>query len=121
MTFRGRILKLHPANLILASFLLAIVIGSLLLKMPMSSKTGAIPWIDAVFTATSAVCVTGLIVVDTGSYFSSFGQGVILALIQIGGLGIMTISVMLFQWLGPAFPIYFTGPIWYIYHIGSVR
>ena len=58
------------------------------------------PWIDALFTATSAVCVTGLVVVDTGSYFTFFGQIVILILIQIGGLGVMTISVALFRWIG---------------------
>ncbi len=61
---------------------------------------GDIGLIDAVFTATSAVCVTGLIVVDTGTYFTAFGQGIILFLIQIGGLGIMTISVALFQIIG---------------------
>ena len=100
MTLRTRMLKAHPATLVLASFLLAIGIGTLLLKLPVSSKAGYIPWVDALFTATSAVCVTGLIVVDTGSYFTVFGQWVILTLIQIGGLGVMTISVMLFQWIG---------------------
>lgn len=93
-------LKAHPAMLVLVSFLLAIGIGTLLLKLPVSTNGGHIAWVDALFTATSAVCVTGLIVVDTGTYFSGFGQGVILALIQIGGLGVMTISVMLFQWVG---------------------
>ena len=100
MTLRTRMLKAHPATLVLASFLLAIGIGTFLLKLPISSKAGYIPWVDALFTATSAVCVTGLIVVDTGSYFTVFGQWVILTLIQIGGLGVMTISVMLFQWIG---------------------
>ena len=56
--------------------------------------------VDALFTATSAVCVTGLIVVDTGSYFTPFGQGVILGLIQVGGLGIMTFSVLFYSLLG---------------------
>jgi len=100
MTIRTRILKAHPATLVLASFLLAIGIGTLLLKLPFSSKIGYIPWVDALFTATSAVCVTGLVVVDTGSYFTVFGQLVILVLIQIGGLGVMTISVALFRWIG---------------------
>jgi len=100
MTFHSRVLKLHPAALVLASFLLAIAMGTLMLKLPISTKTGNILWVDALFTATSAVCVTGLIVVDTGSYFSTFGQCVILTLIQIGGLGVMTISVTLFQWIG---------------------
>jgi len=100
MTLRTRILKAHPATLVLASFLLAIGIGTLLLKLPFSSKIGYIPWLDALFTATSAVCVTGLVVVDTGGHFAIFGQCVILALIQIGGLGVMTISVALFRWIG---------------------
>ena len=100
MTLRSRILKLHPATLVLASFLLAIAVGTLALKTPVSTKAGQIPWVDALFTATSAVCVTGLIVVDTGSYFTIFGQCVILCLIQVGGLGIMTISVTMFQWIG---------------------
>ncbi|MCF8142370.1 MAG: TrkH family potassium uptake protein [Deltaproteobacteria bacterium] len=100
MIFRSRILKLHPATLVLSSFLLAITVGALLLKIPISTHPGHIPWVDALFTATSAVCVTGLIVVDTGSYFTPFGQGVILALIQMGGLGVMTIAVLLFKWIG---------------------
>jgi len=57
-------------------------------------------FVDAIFTATSAVCVTGLIVVDTGSYFTLFGQHIILALIQLGGLGVMTISVTIFLMIG---------------------
>ena len=100
MTLRTRMLKAHPATLVLASFLLAISIGTLLLKLPYSSKAGHIPWVDALFTATSAVCVTGLVVVDTSGHFTVFGQSVILALIQIGGLGVMTISVVLFRWIG---------------------
>ena len=100
MTFHGRILKSHPATLVLASFLMAIALGTLLLKMPVSARSGHIPLVDAIFTATSAVCVTGLVVVDTGSYFTTFGQCVILALIQIGGLGVMTISVTLFRLIG---------------------
>ena len=100
MTFRLKILKMHPANLVLASFISAIALATLLLKLPISTRNGHIDWIDALFTATSAVCVTGLTVVDTGSYFSAFGQAVIIVLIQIGGLGVMTISVALFQWIG---------------------
>jgi len=100
MTFRSRSLKLHPAILVVASFLFAITVGMLLLKLPLSTRTGHISWVDALFTATSAVCVTGLVVVDTGNYFTVFGQTVILALIQIGGLGVMTISVTLFRWIG---------------------
>ena len=100
MTWRTRVLKAHPAIMVLASFLSAIALGAFLLKLPISTNSGSISLVDAWFTATSAVCVTGLVVVDTGSYFSTFGQCVILALIQIGGLGVMTISVLLFQWIG---------------------
>ena len=100
MTLGTKILKAHPATLVLASFLLAITAGMLMLKLPISTQTSHISWVDALFTATSAVCVTGLVVVDTGSYFTVFGQCVILALIQIGGLGVMTISVALFRWIG---------------------
>lgn len=100
MTFRSRLFKAHPATLVLLSFLAAILAGTFLLKLPVSTQTGTLSWIDALFTATSAVCVTGLVVVDTGSYYSLFGQCVLLALIQIGGLGVMTISVALFRWLG---------------------
>jgi trk system potassium uptake protein len=100
MTLRSRVLKAHPATLVLASFLLVITIGMLMLMLPISTNTGRIHWVDALFTATSAVCVTGLTVVDTGTTFTLFGQCVILALIQIGGLGLMTISVALFRWVG---------------------
>ena len=105
MTFKSKILKMHPANLVLVSFILAIALATLLLKLPISTRSGHIDWIDALFTATSAVCVTGLVVVDTGSYFTLFGQAVILFFIQIGGLGVMTISVALFQWLGRSISI----------------
>ncbi len=82
---------LNPAQLFIASFLGIIVIGALLLMLPNATYEG-ISFIDAIFTSTSAVCVTGLIVVDTGSYFTLFGQVIIIALIQIGGLGIMTFA-----------------------------
>jgi trk system potassium uptake protein TrkH len=95
-----KILKLHPAALVTISFLFAIIMGMLLLKIPISTKTGSIAWEDALFTSTSAICVTGLAVLDTGSYFSIFGQCIILILIQIGGLGVMTIAVMMFRWIG---------------------
>ncbi len=97
---RNRLNRAHPTNLLLISYLAAIVSGTLALKLPVATVSGAIGWLDALFTATSAVCVTGLIVVDTGAYFTVFGQGVILLLIQTGGLGIMTISVALFQIIG---------------------
>lgn len=100
MTIRNRISKAHPTTLVLVSFIMAIAVGMLLLKIPLSTKAGHIAWVDALFTATSAVCVTGLVVVDTGAFFTPFGQCVILLLIQIGGLGVMTISVALFRWIG---------------------
>jgi trk system potassium uptake protein TrkH len=84
-------LKFRPAQTFVIGFLLVILIGSIILALPVSVSEGeSISYIDALFTSTSAVCVTGLIVVDTGSYYSLFGQIVILMLIQIGGLGIMT-------------------------------
>jgi trk system potassium uptake protein len=101
MNFQSRLFKLHPAALILATFISAILVGAFLLDLPISISTGHdITWVDAMFTATSAVCVTGLTVVDIGSYFTLFGQWVILCLIQVGGLGVMTISVALFRWFG---------------------
>jgi len=77
-------------------FLLAIVAGSILLTLPWSrvDDEGA-PWLTAFFTAVSAVCVTGLVVVDTGTYWSGFGQAVILVLFQLGGFGMMTASTLL--------------------------
>src|SRR5690625_7260306 len=82
---------LNPALLFIFSLLLLIFIGSLLFFLPKSTHH-EISYIDALFTATSAVCVTGLVVVDTGSYFTTFGQTIILLLIQAGGLGILTIA-----------------------------
>ena len=77
---------------ICSSFLLVIAVGTLLLTLPISSRTGRLGIIDAMFTATSATCVTGLIVRDTWSQFSLFGQVVILMLIQVGGLGLVTLT-----------------------------
>lgn len=81
----------NPAQIFILSFLTIIFIGSLLLMLPKATHNG-ISFIDALFTSTSAVCVTGLIVVDTGTYFTLFGQSIILFLIQIGGLGILTFA-----------------------------
>lgn len=77
---------------ICSSFLLLIAVGTLLLTLPISSRTGRLGVIDAMFTATSATCVTGLVVRDTWSQFSLFGQVVILMLIQVGGLGLVTLT-----------------------------
>lgn len=84
--------SLSTTQIILLSFLIAILVGSVLLSLPISSATGeAVPYIDALFTATTSTCVTGLVTVPTVSTWSVFGQVVILILIQIGGLGIITI------------------------------
>jgi trk system potassium uptake protein TrkH len=98
----SRMLKIHPAVFVLSSFLLLILLGAFLLRLKISTVAGGISWIDALFTASSAVCVTGLVVVDTASFFTTFGQWVILGLIQLGGLGVMTVSVALFTWIGRA-------------------
>lgn len=82
---------LNPAQIFIFSFLAIIIFGAFLLKLPNATNEN-IPFIDALFTSTSAVCVTGLIVVDTGTYFTFFGQCIILVLIQLGGLGIMTFA-----------------------------
>ncbi len=95
-----RLLKLTPALMIVLSFVALIVAGTLLLMLPFAARSGTISFSDALFTATSAVCVTGLAVLDTGSYFTLFGQCIILILVQIGGLGVMTISVILFRAIG---------------------
>lgn len=85
--------KIRPALLFVLSFVGIILIGSLLLILPeMTTSPSPMSWIDAFFTATSATCVTGLIVVDTGTYFTLKGQLVILLLIQLGGLGIIVFA-----------------------------
>ncbi|MBL7158712.1 MAG: hypothetical protein ISS91_04305 [Candidatus Omnitrophica bacterium] len=87
--------RFSPPQIIIASFLCAIGIGAILLSLPIATQSGErANLIDSIFTATSATCVTGLIVRDTGSYFSGFGQAVILVLLQMGGLGIMTFSTL---------------------------
>jgi Trk-type K+ transport system membrane component len=82
---------LNPAQLFIVSFLVIIFLGALLLMLPNATYTG-ISFINALFTSTSAVCVTGLIVVDTSSYFTLFGQTILLILIQAGGIGILTFA-----------------------------
>lgn len=86
----------HPARLVPLAFLAAIALGTGLLMLPASwAADGSAPWLTALFTATSAVCVTGLALVDTGTAWSPFGQGVILLLFQVGGFGIMTGATLL--------------------------
>jgi len=91
---KPRVSKVSPL-LLIYGFAAIIALGTLLLILPISSKTGQFTSpIHALFTATSAVCVTGLVVVDTGTYWSTFGQAVILVLIQIGGFGFMTSATL---------------------------
>lgn len=83
-----------PARIILLGFLGLIALGTLLLMLPFSSRApGSAPFLDALFTATSATCVTGLVVQDTAAYWTGFGQAVILLLIQIGGMGVITMAM----------------------------
>ena len=99
-TARGGKPSLRPAHYLLIGFAGAILMGAILLWLPVSTNGTPISFVDALFTSTSAVCVTGLIVVDTGTKFTLFGQIVILTLIQMGGLGIMTFSVFFMILLG---------------------
>lgn len=86
----------HPAQYVVAGFAAAVAVGTALLLLPVSrSGPSGAGVVDALFTATSAVCVTGLITVDTPVYWSGFGQAVILALIQVGGFGIMALATLL--------------------------
>ncbi|MEX2660122.1 MAG: potassium transporter TrkG [Acidimicrobiales bacterium] len=95
--FSPRRLRLrHPAQFVVAGFAATITIGTLLLLLPIAARgPGGASLITALFTATSATCVTGLIVVDTPVYWTGFGQGVILVLIQLGGFGIMTVGSLI--------------------------
>lgn len=87
---------MHPTRIVVIGFLAAIVFGTILLMLPQASATGeSAPVLTAFFTAVSAVCVTGLVIVDTGTYWSFFGQLVILLLFQLGGFGIMTAATLL--------------------------
>jgi trk system potassium uptake protein TrkH len=84
-----------PPRTLVLGFAVIILIGATLLSLPAAAAPGeTTPWIDALFTATSATCVTGLVTVDTGTHYSVFGQVVILTLIQIGGLGFMTMATL---------------------------
>ncbi|NLZ91481.1 MAG: Trk family potassium uptake protein, partial [Clostridiales bacterium] len=92
---------LTPSQVLVLGFAAAILFGTLLLSLPWAAVQGReTNFLDALFTATSAVCVTGLVVVDTGTYWSVFGKTVILFLIQVGGLGFMTFATMVFIALG---------------------
>ena len=91
----------HPGRLIVLSFLFVILLGSFLLNLPWATKDGIeFTYFDALFTATSATCVTGLIVADTQTTFTVFGKIVLICLIQIGGLGLVTITSMFMTFTG---------------------
>lgn len=93
--------RLTPPQVLVLGFLALITAGAFILSLPVASREGrSLGFLDALFTATSAVCVTGLVVVDTYDQFSFFGQVVILFLIQSGGLGIMTVSTLIALLLG---------------------
>ncbi|MCL6450491.1 MAG: TrkH family potassium uptake protein [Acetobacteraceae bacterium] len=97
----ARGLRLSPAQALVLGFLAVIAAGTLLLCLPVATASRrATPVVDALFTATSATCVTGLVVRDTATYWSPFGQAVIALLIQVGGLGIMTMSTLIALVLG---------------------
>ncbi|KEQ26589.1 TrkH family potassium uptake protein [Paenibacillus tyrfis] len=88
-------IELTPPQILVIGFAAIILLGATLLSLPISSASGQPTlFIDALFTATSATCVTGLVVVDTGSHYSMFGQIVIISLIQVGGLGFMTMATL---------------------------
>ncbi|GAJ39875.1 TrkH family potassium uptake protein [Saccharococcus caldoxylosilyticus] len=92
---------LDPPKVLVTGFAVIIFIGAMLLMLPVATNDGkGLSFLDALFTATSATCVTGLVVVDTGTTFTLFGQLVILALIQVGGLGFMTFATMFAFLLG---------------------
>ncbi|MFI6928638.1 TrkH family potassium uptake protein [Nonomuraea spiralis] len=85
----------HPAQVIVTGFAAVALIGTALLASPIATESGeSAGWLTALFTATSAVCVTGLVVVDTATHWSAFGEWVIAGLIQVGGLGIMTLATL---------------------------
>ena len=91
---------LHPTQVVVLSFAGAILVGACLLATPWACTGERVSFVDALFTSTSACCVTGLVVVDTGTRFSGLGQGVILTLIELGGLGIMTYSTVFLVLMG---------------------
>ena len=92
---------LDPPKILVLGFAIVILLGAFLLTLPIATEDGkGLSFLNALFTATSATCVTGLVVVDTGDTFTMFGELVILFLIQIGGLGFMSFATFLFLLLG---------------------
>ena len=87
--------SMHPAQIMVIGFAAVILLGAIILNLPIVTQSGeSVGFINALFTATSAVCVTGLVVVDTATYWNHLGQIIIITLIQVGGLGFMTIATM---------------------------
>ncbi len=104
---RKRIFKLSPFQIILLGFAGVILAGTFILMLPISSNSKTCsPFINALFTSTSAVCVTGLIVYDTATHWSFFGQAVILTLIQIGGMGVVTLAILIARVTGKRIGIF---------------
>ena len=94
-------IKLDAVQILALGFGLVILIGAIILSLPISSASGkSTDFLDALFTSTSAVCVTGLITLDTGTYWSQFGQIVIMLLIEVGGLGFMSFATFIAVLLG---------------------
>jgi trk system potassium uptake protein len=94
-------LRFKPAQILALGFILVIFVGAMLLSLPVSSADGtATPFIDSFFTATSAVCVTGLVTLDTGTHWSYFGKTIVMLLIEIGGLGFMSFATLIALLLG---------------------
>jgi trk system potassium uptake protein len=99
-------MMVHPVRMVPAAFAAMALIGTALLMLPQATVSGdPTRFVDALFTAVSALCVTGLVTLDTGSHWSLFGQGVILALIQAGGLGLMLIAALLIGLIAGPIPI----------------
>ncbi len=97
----GFIESLKPEQVLVMAFILMIMMGAFLLSLPIATENGQpLPFLDALFTSTSAVCVTGLVVVDTATTFSTFGEMIIILLVQIGGLGITTVTTFFALMLG---------------------
>lgn len=97
---KRKIQRMPPGLLVVLSFFLTATVGAILLALPVASKGESLGGLDAFFTAVSAVCVTGLVVIDIGTKLTLFGKIVVMTLIQVGGLGLMTFSVFLFLFIG---------------------
>ena len=95
--YKGKrnIVEFNPAKVLVITFAVIIFIGSLLLVLPATIKNESLSYINALFTSTSAVCVTGLVVKDTMDTFTVFGQFIIMLLIKIGGLGVMSFAILI--------------------------